>query len=119
MLEPWNILAQGAGGLPFDLFVLPLGLVLLMYFVMIRPMRRQEAERQALLKSMKKNDKVLTASGIYGTIYEISEKEDEVTIKVADNVRIKMTKGSIAKNFSNEEAIQAAKADKASAAAAK
>lgn len=124
MLALWYILAQagdgkgGGGFTPLDL-VLPLGLAFLFYFVLLRPMRRQEAERKSLLGSLKKNDKVLTASGIYGTVVDISEKEDEITVKVADNVRVRMTKGSIARNISNEEAAQAAKAAKADTAAAK
>jgi preprotein translocase subunit YajC len=66
---------------------------------------------------LKKNDKVLTTSGIYGTLVDISEKEDEVTVKIADNVRIKMVKSSIARNLSNEEeAANAAKAKKEAAA---
>ena len=61
---------------------------------------------------LKKNDKVLTSSGIYGTVTAISEKEDEITVKVDDNVRLRMTKESIARNLSNEEAARAAKAAK-------
>jgi preprotein translocase subunit YajC len=66
------------------------------YLLLIRsPMKRQEAERNALMASLKKNDKVLTSAGIYGTIVGISEKEDEVTVKVDDNVRLRMTKAAI------------------------
>jgi preprotein translocase subunit YajC len=124
MLALWYILAQAGGGgggggfNPFDL-VLPLGLAFLFYFVLLRPMRRQEAERKSLLGSLKKNDKILTASGIYGTVVDISDDKDEITVKVADNVRVKMTKGSIARNLSNEEAALEAKKAKEEATAAK
>jgi preprotein translocase subunit YajC len=125
MLQPWwNILAQGGGGAGggFDpsVFVLPVGVLLLFYFVMLRPMRKQERERLALLNSLKKNDEVLTASGIYGTVVDVSEKEDKVTLKIADNVRVRMTKSSIARNLSNEEeAAKAAKTAKEGGVAAK
>jgi preprotein translocase subunit YajC len=115
MFQPWILLADEggkSGALPLDLIVLPLGVLLLMYFIMVRPVRRQEQERKALLGGLKKSDKVLTGSGIYGTVVDISEKEDEITVKVADNVRLKMTKGSILRNLSNEEAAVAAKAAK-------
>ena len=55
-------------------------------------MKRQEQERQALASNLKKNDEVLTNAGIYGTVVDVSENEDEITVKVDDNVRVKMTK---------------------------
>jgi preprotein translocase subunit YajC len=83
----------------FSFMLLPM-LLVMGYFLLIRsPMKRQEAERNALLASLKKNDKVLTTGGIYGTIVAISEDKDEVTVKVDDNVRLRMTKGSIARKI--------------------
>jgi len=95
------------GGAAWDL-VLPIGLILLFYLFFIRPMMRQESERKGLLSRMKKNDKVVTSAGIYGTIIAISDTEDEITVKVDDNVRLRMTKGSILRNLTNEEAAKEA-----------
>ena len=47
----------------------------------------RKQERQALLTSIKKNDKVITHAGIYGTVVAVSEKEDEIMVKIDDNVR--------------------------------
>ncbi len=88
--------------------LLPAGIIFIGYFLLWRPMRRQEADRQALLTSLKKNDKVITSAGIYGTVLAVAEKEDEVTIRVDDNVKLKVIKGSIARNLTNEEAWKAA-----------
>jgi preprotein translocase subunit YajC len=109
------LLAQDPKGAEAPLIynmLLPLGLLLLVYLFFFRPMRRQEQERNALLSSLKKNDKVITTSGIYGTVIAISEKEDEITVKVDDNTRLRMIKSSIARNLSNEEALKAQKAAK-------
>src|SRR5262245_8118720 len=84
-------------------------ILIVFYFLMIRPMRRQEQERQALLSIIKKNDKVLTIGGIYGTVISVAEKEDEIVVEVDKNVRMKMTKNSIARNLTNEELAKAAK----------
>lgn len=92
-----------------DPLILFPGIALLFYFLILRPGRRQELERRAFLTNLKKNDKVLTAAGIYGTVVAIAEKEDEVTVRLDDNVRVKMTKASIARNLTNEEAAKAAK----------
>ncbi len=100
---------QGPGIIQF----LPLiAIAAVFYLLLIRPMRRQEQERQAMASNLKKNDEVLTNAGIYGTIVDISESDDKITVKIADNVRIKMTKGSVLRNLTNEEAAKQAKAAK-------
>jgi len=111
--------SQGGGSL-FDnpiMFVLPFGVVLF-YFLFLRPARKQEQERAALLTTTKKNDKIITHSGIYGTVVSVSEKEDEIMVRVDDNVRLKMVKNSILRNLTNEEAAKEAKAAKGAKPAA-
>ncbi len=103
--------APAGGGSLFDspiMFLLPVGIVLF-YFLFLRPMRKQEQEKAALLKDVKKNDKIITHAGIYGTIVAVSDTEDEITVRVDDNVRLKMVKSSILRNLTNEDAAKEAK----------
>jgi preprotein translocase subunit YajC len=90
---------------------LPLILIFILgYFLMIRPMRKQEADRKAMAGNLRKNDKVLTAAGIWGNVISVSETEDEVVVKVDDNTRLRMLKSSVVRNVTREEeAAQAAK----------
>jgi preprotein translocase subunit YajC len=76
------------------------------WFLMIRPMKRQEQERQSLLNALKKNDKVVTSGGIIGIVAAIKDKDDEVTLKVdeSSNVRIRVTKASIVRVLGGEDA---------------
>jgi preprotein translocase subunit YajC len=100
------------GGMSTILFML-LPIFLLYWFFILRPQRqRQEAEAKALTSNLKKNDKVLTAAGIYGTVISSSETEDEVVVKVDDSTRLRMTKASILRNFTREEEAKEAKAAK-------
>jgi preprotein translocase subunit YajC len=93
--------------------MLPILLIgLLAYFMLIRPLKKQEQERQTLASNLKKNDKVLTSGGMYGTVVNISETDDEVTLRVDDNTRVKFTKASIVRNLTNEDAARAQKAAK-------
>lgn len=102
--QVWAQADTKAAAEPFYMnLVLPIGILVLFYFILWRPMQKQEKERKKLLTAIKKNDRVLTHAGIYGIVTAISESDDELTIKVDDNTRIKMTKSSISKNFSNEE----------------
>lgn len=72
---------QPQGPPPYSGFIF-IGLIfLLFYFVMMRPMQRQEKERKALVAALKKNDKIVNAGGIIGIVDSIKEKEDEVILK--------------------------------------
>jgi len=103
--------AKAPEGSLFGSMLMPFLLIIpLFYFLMIRPMRRQEQQRQMLLTTLEKNDKVLTAAGIYGTVLSVSDKEDEVVVKVDDNTRLRMIKSGITRNLTREEALAAAKA---------
>ena len=86
------------------------GIFFIFYFVVLRPQkRRQEKERLEQQNLLNKNDKIITTAGIYGTIVSISDKEDEVTVKVDDNTRLKMLKASIMRNITREETLKAEK----------
>jgi preprotein translocase subunit YajC len=113
MLDTLVILAQesekkgpgGGGGVPFELMLLLLGMMLLYFIIVVIPgKRKQEKERQAMITNMKKNDEVLTIAGIYGTFVSSSETKDEVIIKVDDGTRLKVTRASILRNITAEEA---------------
>ncbi len=77
---------------PWPLIVIFIGLG---YFIVFRPQQREKARRRELLGALKKNDRVVTIGGIIGTIANISQDGDEVTIKVDDNTRIRILRSSI------------------------
>ena len=66
----------------------------IMYFFMIRPQQKQAKQRRAMLDSLRVNDKVITAGGIYGKIKKV--KEDTVILQIADKVDIEVTKNGVA-----------------------
>ena len=75
-----------------------------LYFMAIRPMKKQEKERKLLIEALKKNDRVLTTGGIIGVIAGI--KDDEVMLKVDDNsnLRLRLTRSSIVRVLSEKDA---------------
>jgi len=87
-------------------------------FLMMRGSRRQERERQSMLATLEKNDKVLTIAEIYGTVISVDAAKNEVVVKVDDNTRLKMTIGAIKRNITKEEAAAAPKADAGAASTA-
>jgi preprotein translocase subunit YajC len=88
----------------------PLLLILpLFYLLMIRPMRKQEQERQKLISGVKKDDEVLTSSGIVAKFISASDTDDEVVLKLDDGTRIRMLKSSIVSNRTAEKELKAQK----------
>ena len=75
--------------------VLPLmiGMFAIMYFLIIRPQQKQRKDREALLAAVKKGDRVVTSSGIYGTVVGLSEHT--VTLKVAEQVKLEFERSAI------------------------
>ena len=75
--------------------LLPIILIfVIFYFLLIRPQKKQQDLHKKMISSLKKNDEVITAGGIYGTIMNV--KDNTVTLKVDDNVKVEVQKSSIA-----------------------
>lgn len=66
----------------------------IIYFLIMRPQQKKQREVQQMLRNLKKGDRVVTASGIYGTITALDEKI--VSLQVDDKVRIKISRQSVA-----------------------
>ncbi len=83
---------QGGGFLSFLPFILIMAII---YFLMIRPQVRKQKQKQQMIQGLRKGDRILTAGGVYGTIEGIQEKDETITVKIADSVKVQMTKGSV------------------------
>src|ERR671923_2894937 len=79
----------GAGGGPAAI-VQPLilfgAMFAIFYFIVLRPQQRQKAERERMLSALKKGDRIVTSSGMHGTIVTLNEHT--VTVRVADQVKV-------------------------------
>ena len=63
------------------------------YFLLLRPQKKTQEEHKKMIHALKKNDEVITSGGIHGTIMNV--KENSITLKVDDNVKIEVQKNSI------------------------
>lgn len=89
-----------------------LAIGILAYFLFIRPESKRRAEFQRLLGNLKKNDRVITAGGIYGTIVNINKDSEDVTLKIDDsnNVRIRVLRSAISRVVASEGGDESASA---------
>lgn len=90
--------APPGGGLASTLIMFA-PIILLFYFLILRPQQQQEKKRRRMIESLKKNDRVLTSSGIYGTVVSIDSNEDRMVLRVADNTKMDMTRSSVIRIF--------------------
>jgi preprotein translocase subunit YajC len=73
------------------------------YFLLIMPQQRRQKKWQQMLSELKTGDKVVTTGGMRGTI--VALKDDYLHLRVPpDNLRIEVTRGSIASVVTAEEA---------------
>ena len=72
------------------------------YFLLIRPQSKQKKEQENLLKNLKTGDKVLMSNGIFGIIANVKEKT--FIVKIADNVKIEVTKSAVTTVLKSDEA---------------
>tara|TARA_Y100001968_G_C18923090_1_gene510686 strand:- start:200 stop:547 length:348 start_codon:yes stop_codon:yes gene_type:complete len=93
------VLTQASGGAPASplggvLQFVPLALIILvMYFLLIRPANKQRQEHQKLLNALKKDDKVVTNGGICGKV--VSVDNNVATLEIADKVKVRILKDRI------------------------
>ena len=98
MSSAFSFLAQapaGAAQQPQSMigFAMPLLLIVMFYFMLIRPQRRAQKEQQARLAALKTGDEVIAAGGIHGLVTNVAERT--VTLKIADGIKIKVEKASV------------------------
>ena len=89
------------GGMGSTLFMVVM-IVGIFYFLLFRPQQKQAKEHQTLLSSLKKDDRVVTASGIYGKIWAV--KDDTIILELSRDVRVEMEKGSIKRKLTDGDA---------------
>ncbi|NLL01319.1 MAG: preprotein translocase subunit YajC [Clostridiales bacterium] len=96
--------ANTGGGLL--LLVIQIGILgLLLYFMMIRPQKKQQKQMQAMLSTLEKGDSVVTTSGFYGVVIDVMDEVVIVEFGNNKNCRIPMKKSAITDiEKSNKEA---------------
>ena len=87
----------------FILIMLPVFLIL-MWFIIANPQKRQEQRMREMLASLEKNDKVMTVGGLIGTVHSIDRENNEITLKVdeATNTKVKFHLTAVSNVFTKE-----------------
>ena len=95
----------GAGGSDALLTFMPIILiVVIMYFLIIRPQQRRMKQTQEMIANIRRGDTVVTVGGIIGKVAKVDESE--IQVDIADNVRVRMSRQSVAEVRSKSEPVK-------------
>jgi preprotein translocase subunit YajC len=97
--------APGPGGGFTQLIFMGSIIMVMFYFMLIRPNKKREQERKGMLSALKKNDHVVTVGGIKGIVANVKPEEDEVVLKIdeATGAKLRVVLSSIARIVQAEE----------------
>ncbi|MBJ3763113.1 preprotein translocase subunit YajC [Maribius pontilimi] len=92
--------AGGAGG-AFASFVPLILIFAIMYFLLIRPQQKKVKEHQKMVEALRRGDQVVTAGGLLGKVVKVDE--GEATVELAEGVKVRVIKSTIAQVRSKTE----------------
>ncbi|MFQ6678146.1 MAG: preprotein translocase subunit YajC [Fidelibacterota bacterium] len=84
---------QGGGIAAFLPFIL---IMVVIYFLMIRPQSKRQKEKKQMMENLKKGDKVITIGGIHGTIAGLKNNGKVVILKIDKNMNLTVNKSAVA-----------------------
>jgi preprotein translocase subunit YajC len=94
LIAPSGAEGQG-GGNPLISFLPFILIIVIMYFLMIRPQAKKQKEKQKMLGALKKGDNVVTNGGIHGKVMGFTDEDKTVILKVDDNVKLNVDRSAI------------------------
>jgi len=86
----------GQGGSGLAAFFPFIVIMVIIYFLMIRPQTKRQKEKNTMRDDLKKGDKIITMGGIYGTVQGFKEKGRQAIIKIDNNTNITINKTAVA-----------------------
>lgn len=86
--------ASSFGGSGFEMIILFVPLMVVWYFLLIRPQRQQAKKREETLKAIRRGDQVVTAGGLIGKVTKVVD-EREVEVEIADGIRVRVLRTGI------------------------
>ena len=95
------LLAANGQGSTISALLPIVAIFLIFYFIVFRPQRKRQKALQEMLKNLRNGDKVITSGGIYGIVAGM--KEDRVHLRVADQVKIEISRNAIVAKQTEDE----------------
>ncbi|MGB7804579.1 MAG: preprotein translocase subunit YajC [Actinomycetota bacterium] len=98
-----QLLAQSSGGSSYAGLLIPVLLLGVFYFLLIRPQQRRAKEQQALIRSVEEGDEIVMTSGIIGTIVAIDEDDDTLTVEIAPGTQVRILRAGVGRRLTADD----------------
>lgn len=95
MLQLLQAPGPARGGFDYSMIIMIVAMFAIVYFFMIRPQRKRQKEIENFRKGLTVGSKVVTASGVYGTVKSLNEGEPYLTIEVSKGVCIQIDRNFV------------------------
>ena len=82
-------------------------ILVIMYFLILRPQQRRVREHQEMLKNIRRGDTVVTSGGIIGKVTKVTEDGADIEVEIADGVRVKVARAMISDVRAKGEPVKA------------
>ena len=113
LISPAYAQAAGGGGGDLISMLLPLVLIFVVfYFLLIRPQQQKIKAHKAMVEALRRGDRVVTAGGLIGKVTKVLS-DGELQVELAENVRVKVVRGTISEVLSRSEPAEGSKSKKA------
>ncbi|MGH6928603.1 MAG: preprotein translocase subunit YajC [Dongiaceae bacterium] len=83
------------GGFDLISFLPIIGIFVVFYFLLIRPQQKKMKEHKSMIASVRRGDRVVTGGGIFGLVTKVLS-DSEIQVEIAEGVRVKVLKSTIA-----------------------
>lgn len=101
--------AQSAGADPLSSLLVPLALMLpIFYFLVIRPNQQQQKRRGEMLANIRRGDTVVMTNGFIGRVLKVKDADPELEVEFSDTMRIKVARSYIAEVRAKGEPVKEA-----------
>ena len=103
-LTPFTVFLQAGGGQDPIGFLFPMAAIMLIfYFLLIRPQQKRQKEHDEMLKTVQKGDRVVTAGGLHGVVTGVSEEVLTVDVGQGGNLRVKVDRARVDRRVERSE----------------
>ncbi|MBQ9666777.1 MAG: preprotein translocase subunit YajC [Bacteroidaceae bacterium] len=83
------------GGFDWSMIIMIVAMFAIVYFFMIKPQRKRQKEIENFRKGLTIGSKVITASGVYGTVKSLNEGEPYITLEIAKGVTVQIDRNYV------------------------
>lgn len=85
--------APDAGSVILQQLIMFVPIILIFYFLLIRPQQKRAKEHREMIAAIAKGDTVVTSGGLIGKVFKVDETE--LTLELADNVRVRLVRSMV------------------------